>query len=231
MKNVRLSTTFAHAATRTLLAVTLALPLAAPLDAKAQTATPATEQRADTTTVVTWGDSIGNAIGRSLSGEFAHLINRGKDGSGLLIPNRSNSLDNVPRGAVVLMSIGTNDVGALLGAGPRTLARYAEQVMQQAEHVREQGAKPIIIGMQAPTAPYTGNPEIWNKPGFINAWIATMNGVNTAIAAAAKKHNVAYSTVSGRVTERADDHLHYTAQGSHHIAENAFRDAGIKFRR
>jgi len=230
MKNNSLRASFAHAATRTLIAVTLAMPLAAPVDAKAQTAHP-TEQRADTTTVVTWGDSIGNAIGRSLSGEFHRVINRGKDGSGLINANRSNNLDNLPRGAVVLMSVGTNDVGALMGSGPRTLARYAEQVMQQAEHVREQGATPIIIGMQAPTGPYTGNLEVWNKPGFINAWIETMNGVNKAMQAAALRHNVAYSVVSGRVSERADDHLHYTDKGSHHIADNAFKDAGIKIRR
>lgn len=180
------------------------------------------------TMIVTWGDSIGNAVGQSISSKYPGLINKGKDGSGLTIANLAEPLNNVPAGAVVLMSIGTNDVGTFIGASDKAIAKYASKVMAVCDHVIEQGAKPILIGMQAPTGPYTGSPKIWNQPGYLVRWIKTMHRINAAIAKAAKGKGIAYSKVQGRVSERKSDHLHYTTLGSRKIANNALRDAGIK---
>ena len=126
------------------------------------------------------------------------------------------------------MSIGTNDVGTFMTAPQATIDDYARRVMVLARQVRNQGATPIIIGMQAPTGPYTGNPKLWNTPGFVESWTETMHRVNTAIERAARQTGIAYSTVQGRVAERDPDHLHYTQRGSRHIAQNALRDAGIR---
>ena len=183
-------------------------------------------------TVVTWGDSIGNGLGLNIAkGNAVPVINHGKDGSGLLqVTNKPNPLGKVPRGAVVLMSIGTNDVGALLQSSPEGIKSYAARVVTLAEGVKAQGATPILIGMQAPLGPYTGNPHLWNKPGFVETWDRTMVQVNAAISDAAQKAHVFYSTVQGRVQERAADNLHYTPEGSIHIANNALRDAGVTAR-
>ena len=229
MEISRLRSAFYTSATRTLLALTLSLPFMPPPALGQEDKSQGTEQ-AQRRTVVTWGDSIGNAIGRSVSHDFARVTNLGKDGSGLLIANHSNPLDSVPAGAVVLMSIGTNDVGPLMGSGSRAINNYAEMVVTAAQNVQLQGATPVIIGMQAPTGPYTGNLKLWSRPGFLESWVETMHKVNAAIELAAKKHHIVYSKVEGRVAERNADHLHYTEQGSRHIAENAFRDAGLKFR-
>ncbi len=234
MPNSALHTAFYRAAARTLLALTLSIGVNVPVadgqlaDQAKQKDVLAEGQRP--AEVVTWGDSIGNAIGRSVSQDFARVTNLGKDGSGLLIANHSNPLDHIPAGAVVLMSIGTNDVGPLMGSGNKAITRYADLVIAQAQRVQAQGATPIIIGMQAPTGPYTGNMKLWGKPGFVESWTETMQKVNAAIELAAKKNKIVYSKVEGRVPERDKDHLHYTKEGSHHIAENAFRDAGLKFR-
>ncbi len=228
MSNSLLRTAFYRSAARTLLALSVPMPFNV-TRAEAQQADAAV-QPTHRRTVVTWGDSIGNAIGRNIAHEFARVNNRGKDGSGLLIANRSNALDSIPAGAIVLMSIGTNDVGALMGSGSKAIDRYADMVVSAAQDVQRQGATPIIIGMQAPTGPYTGNLKLWGRPGFVESWTETMHKVNSAIELAAKKSHVVYSKVEGRVSERADDHLHYTDPGSHRIAENAFRDAGLKFR-
>lgn len=234
MSKNALSSSFARASAKVLLGVSLLLAMGGDTYAQEQPrrTTPAdTTRRAtntDTLTIVTWGDSIGNGIGNSLSGSFNRVVNLGRDGSGLTIANKPQPLDNIPRGAVVLMSIGTNDVGTFMTAPDATIDSYAHRVMVLARQVRAQGATPIIIGMQAPTGAYTGNPKLWNTPGFLDAWTATMTRLNTAIERAAGQNGVAYSTVQGRVNERDPDHLHYTQRGSRHIAQNALRDAGIR---
>lgn len=234
MSKNALTASFSRVAAKVLMGVTLILATSGDTYAQEQPrrnapdttrhAAPAT----DTLTVVTWGDSIGNGIGNSLSGSFNRVVNLGRDGAGLTIPNKPQPLDNIPRGAVVLMSIGTNDVGTFMTAPQATIDDYARRVMVLARQVRNQGATPVIIGMQAPTGPYTGNPKLWNTPGFVEAWTATMTRVNTAIERAARQTGIAYSTVQGRVPERDPDHLHYTQRGSRHIAQNALRDAGIR---
>ncbi len=233
-KNV-LSSSFTRAAAKVLLGVTLVLATGGdsyaqeqPRRAPADTATQRTAPSSDTLTVVTWGDSIGNGIGNSLSGSFNHVVNIGRDGSGLTIPTVPQPLSHIPRGAVVLMSIGTNDVPSFFGASQQRIDGYARDVISLARGVRDQGGTPIVIGMQAPTGLYTGNLKMWDKPGFLENWIATMHRVNTAIEREAKKTGVAYSVVQGRVAERDPDHLHYTQRGSRHIAQNALRDAGIR---
>lgn len=234
MSKNALASAFSRAAAKILLGVTLVLATGGDTYAQDQprrTAPADTTRRTadtDTLTVVTWGDSIGNGIGNSLSGSFNRVVNLGRDGSGLTIANKPQPLDNLPRGAVVLMSIGTNDVGSFMTAPDATIDSYAHRVMMLARQVRNQGATPVIIGMQAPTGPYTGNPKLWNTPGFVEAWTATMHRVNASIERAAQQNGVAYSTVQGRVNERDPDHLHYTTRGSRHIAQNALRDAGIR---
>jgi len=245
----RLRIPFAKAAAYSVIGISLALtaqasedgPPPAPQTTTAQTPGIVTVQAPEAPpappplfdgTVVTWGDSIGNGLGLNIArGNNIPVVNRGKDGSGLLqVENKPNPLGKVPRGAVVLMSIGTNDVGALLESSPQGIEAYAARVMTLAAGVKAQGATPIVIGMQAPLGPYTGNPKLWNKPGFVETWDRTMVQVNAAMAAAAQKAHVFYSTVQGRVNERAEDNLHYTPEGSIHIANNALRDAGVTAR-
>lgn len=235
MSKNALTSSFARVAAKVLLGVTLLLATGGDTYAQEQPrrapATDTTHRAApdkDTLTVVTWGDSIGNGIGNSLSGSFNRVVNLGRDGSGLTIANKPRPLDNLPRGAVVLMSIGTNDVGTFMTAPQATVDDYARRVMVLARQVRDQGATPVLIGMQAPTGAYTGNPKLWYTRGFVEAWTATMHRVNTAIERVARQNDVAYSTVQGRVNERDPDHLHYTQRGSRHIAQNALRDAGIR---
>lgn len=234
MSKNALTSSFSRAAAKVLLGVTLLLATGSDTYAQEQprrSAPADTTRRAtntDTLTVVTWGDSIGNGIGNSLTGSFNRVVNLGRDGSGLTIDNKPRPLDNLPRGAVVLMSIGTNDVGTFMTAPEATIDSYARRVMVLARQARDQGATPVIIGMQAPTGAYTGNPKLWNTPGFVEAWTATMTRVNAAIERAARQTGIAYSTVQGRVNERDPDHLHYTSRGSRHIAQNALRDAGIR---
>ncbi len=222
MKTLNLKNSFARAAAYAALTLSLLGPMMSAQKQSRNTSKP------DNTHIVTWGDSIGNGIGQSISPKYPGLINKGKDGSGLVIANRADPLNNVPKGAIVLMSIGTNDVDSFIGASDKAIANYASKVMAVCDHVIEQGAKPILIGMQAPTGPYTGSPKIWNKPGYLARWINTMHRVNAAIEAAAKVKGVTYSKVEGRVSERKTDHLHYTDIGSQKIANNALRDAGIK---
>jgi len=203
-------------------------PLAAPQDHLPPKPPPAFDG-----TLVTWGDSIGNGLGLGVApgNAKAHVINRGKDGSGFLVTdNKPKPLDHIPRGAVVMMSIGTNDVGALLESSPKGIKSYAARVVGAARDVKAQGATPIVIGMQAPLGPYTGNPKLWNKPGFYEHWVKTMRAVNTEISAAAHEAGILYSAVQNRVGERAADRLHYTKEGSVHIANNALTDAGVTAR-
>lgn len=230
MSEFHLSSHFRRAALKGLIALTAVV---VPLDMTAQETgiKNAVADTADTAParrpVVTWGDSIGNGIGQAITGRYPSVTNLGKDGSGLLIANRPQSLDTLPQGAVVLMSIGTNDVGALMGQPRTVIDNYAGRVVGLAQDLQSRGMTPIIIGMQAPTGPYTGNMPVWGKPGYLQGWITTMEQVNTAIQSAAQHVGVHYSVVAGRVPERSSDNLHYTKDGSRRIAVQALQDAGL----
>lgn len=230
MKNA-LSPIFLRFAAKSVLGITLVLNLSQDAAAQQQVS-PAT--RIDSTRgnknvkVVTWGDSIGNGIGLSLGQVFRSVTNVGIDGSGLSIGLKPAPLPEIPKGAAVLMSIGTNDVEPLMGASDKAVDSYARQVIAVAQEVRKQGGIPIIIGMQAVLAPYTGNPK-WSRQGYVENWNATMHRVNAAIEKNAQQNNIAWSRVQDRVADRKSDNLHYTDRGSRHIAENALRDAGISF--
>ncbi len=231
MSEFRLSPHFRRAVLKGFIALSaIVLPLdvtaqeTAVKQAVADTAPPPAATRRP---IVTWGDSIGNAIGQSISGQYPSVTNLGKDGSGLLIANRPQSLDSLPHNAVVFMSIGTNDVGTLMGQPRTVIDNYAARVVGLAQSLQARGMTPVIIGMQAPTGPYTGNMPVWGKPGYLQGWIQTMARVNTAIQSAAQHAKINYSVVADRVPKRAADNLHYTPDGSRRIAAQALQDAGL----
>ena len=94
MSKNALTASFSRAAAKVLLGVTLILATSGDTYAQEQPRrnAPDTTRHAapstDTLTVVTWGDSIGNGIGNSLSGSFNRVVNLGRDGAGLTIPNK-----------------------------------------------------------------------------------------------------------------------------------------------
>lgn len=189
-----------------------------------------TAQAADVPPIVTWGDSIGNGMGQILKTNYCGKVdNRGVNGSGLSAGNTA-SLNNLPAGAIVLMSIGTNDVGYYPNA-----TTYANNVIAKANSIKAQGGRPIIIGFQEPTNAQ-GNPTYysewkpaWQTPAFLNGWITQSNSMNAAIKSKAQQSNYTHSAVKNRIpaNQRAADHLHYTSAGSLTMAKNAFADAGI----
>jgi len=183
--------------------------------------------------VVTWGDSTAYFIGLNLRRVFNTVVNRATSGAGLdnVIPVQS--LDGLPAGAAVLMSIGGNDVEGLIGKPQSDINDYAARVIALAQKVRRQGAVPILIGHGTPPGPYTGpvpgGVSHWHEPGFYENWVETMNKMNDAISREAKVNGITWSQVDGRVpaADHADDNLHYNVKGSRKIAANALKDAGF----
>lgn len=239
MSNEGFSSLFAKSAATAVLAV--GLGVSAPEEALAQASVEHTDTPPDLNTargldsiaVVTWGDSIGNGVGLNLRNVFKNAVNLGRDGAGLTNAITPLPINDIPKGAAVIMSMGTNDVEGLMHAPQQRIDAYADRVIRIAQSVRAAGGVPIVLGMQAPLEPYTGSVpgglSRWNAPGFLENWTATMHRVNAAIEKAAKAQRIAFSPVQDRVPERAKDFLHYTVRGSRHIAANALKDAGIRY--
>lgn len=179
-------------------------------------------------TVVAWGDSIGNFVGINLKRIFTDVVNLGRNGAGLKNALPPAPLDNIPQGAAVIMSIGTNDVAPLMQQPENAVNAYADEVISIAKKIRDKGTTPVLLGLQAPTGPFTLGPSYWHEPGFVEKWSAEMDKVNEALKRAAGKAGIAFSPVAGRVPERTKDNLHYTAHGSRRIARNALKDAGLR---
>lgn len=187
-------------------------------------------------TVVTLGDSQANGMSAALAGSHANVINLAKDGNGkgLSAVMREQDISQIPKGAIVMMDVGTNDVAGLTTQGQ--IDEYAARLVNHARSIRDsRGAAPVIIGMQRPMdekgniAGYTGNPGMWDKPGFPEQWTATMKEVNKAVQKKAQEAGIAYSATEGRIPpeERQGDHLHYQVKGYKRIMANALDDAGI----
>jgi len=183
-------------------------------------------QPGQTPRIVTWGDSIANGMGmnwRGLNGAFNQVTNLGRDSAGLLnpaIPVKPLDISKIPAGSVVLMNIGTNDVGYLENKSQKQIDRYAQRVVALARQVEDSGSTAIIIGMQAPVKAY-GQISGHN----FAPWVDTMNRVNTALEAEAGKQGITFS--DNKVAERASDGLHYTSDGYRNIVKNALHDAGL----
>lgn len=203
--------------------------------ASAATPDPTTARGLDSVTVVTWGDSIANFIGINLKNVFNNVVNMGRNGAGLdnVIP--ALPLENVPKGAAVIMSMSGNDIELMIGKPQSVIDNYAARLVEMAVKLRENGANPVILGHASLTAPYTGpvpgGVSHWAEEGFMDKWNATMHRVNDTVSAKAAAHQIPWSKVEGRIPadERSKDNLHYTTRGSRRIAQNALTDAGIKF--
>ena len=176
--------------------------------------------------IITWGDSIANGMGTNwhgLNGAFNQVTNLGRDSAGLLnpaIPVRPLDVAAIPRGSVVLMNIGTNDVGYLEGKSQKSIDQYAQRVIALARQVENSGSTAIIIGMQAPVKAYG---QI--SGGNFAPWIAVMDRVNAALEKEAGKQGITFS--DNNVRDRASDGLHYTSDGYRNIVRNALSDAGL----
>lgn len=184
-------------------------------------------------TIITWGDSVANFLGINLKGVFNDVVNRGTNGAGLDNVVPPQELGDIPEGAVVLISMGGNDVEGMIGKPQSVIDDHAARVVAIAEEARILGGTPIIIGHGVPPAPYTGpvpgGVSHWAEPGFYEAWVETMHKMNAAIKRDAEAVGITWSEVESRIPreERAKDNLHYTVRGSRHIAANALKDAGI----
>lgn len=200
-----------------------------PMEDNAQTADiPFAGERDIPLTVVAWGDSIGNFVGINLKRIFSEVVNLGRNGAGLKNAFPPAPLDSIPQGAAVIMSIGTNDVVPLMQQPDNAVNAYADEVIGIARQIRDKGATPVLLGLQAPAGPFTLGPSYWRDSGFVEKWSAEMDRVNEALKRAAGKAGIAFSPVAGRVKEHTKDNLHYTALGSRRIARNALKDAGLK---
>lgn len=185
-------------------------------------------------TIVTWGDSTANFVGVNLRAIFKNTVNLGRNGAGIDNVLPPNPIGTLPPNAIVLMSIGGNDVEGMIGRSQQYIDSYAKRVIGLAQAVQAQGATPILIGHSIPPAPYIGpvpggGPSHWNDPGFYESWVATVAKVNAAINEAATAAGITWSETESRIpkSERARDNLHYNTRGSRHVAVNALRDAGF----
>jgi len=176
--------------------------------------------------IITWGDSIANGMGinwRGLNVTFHQVTNLGRDSAGLLnpaVPVQPLDISGIPRGSVVLVNIGTNDVGYLVGKPQRSIDQYAARVVSLARQVKNSGSTAIIISMQAPAKAYG---EISGRN--FAPWVNTMNRINVTLEKEAGKHGITFS--GNNVTQRAGDGLHYTSDGYRNIVRNALSDAGL----
>lgn len=180
----------------------------------------------DTTQVVVWGDSIANGIGQALPSAIHSEMNRhcetphriktvnlGVDSAGLhaSVPTVSTAtlLANATPGSIVIINVGTNDVG-YMDNNPRKIHNYAATILSLAENIRDRRATPVIVGMQAPVSDYG-----LIKGEYRHQWIETMTLLNTALKDSAEKSGIDF--IANNVPDRHDDGLHYTPEGSKNI--------------
>ena len=184
--------------------------------------------------IIVWGDSIANGVGHALkkevmgtcaSGAFNRVINLGVDSAGLEVKNPAYRLvpENIIAAAartnsVVVINIGTNDIGYMLG-NRRRMEKYADHIVDIAKNIDAKGADPVIIGMQQPLKDYG------TIRGNVRAeWVDSMTFVNKKLEEHARDDGIVF--VPNTNANRADDGLHYTRDGYRDIGRHAIQAAG-----
>lgn len=188
----------------------------------APSSAPASNSPASNSNVYVWGDSHANAIGHALKLPKSH--NLGEDGAGLTIGHKPAKLDGVSfdKGATLLMSMGSNDVGTALRHGDDYAEKYAARLIAIAQQAQKQGAQPVIIGMRAPDAdkPVKGMSKAWKQDGYQEEWTAKMHEINAAVEKAAQANGIAYSAPAADLAH-AGDNFHYTGKAYGRMAQAA----------
>jgi lysophospholipase L1-like esterase len=170
--------------------------------------------------IITWGDSIARGMGIGLNGvNGLNVTNMGIDSAGLLGGVRTVStqrlLSQVDQGDAVIINIGTNDVGYLIGRGQGAMRAYAERVVEIARQVEARGGEAVIVGMQAPTGDYGAIRGSFRS----QQWVPAMNALNQELERAAARAGIDFMDNESRA--RAGDGLHYTTTGSRNVGLQA----------
>jgi hypothetical protein len=184
-------------------------------------------------TIVLWGNSHAGGEFKALEGGKAELIDRSLDGVSL---SGAPPMTDIPSGSVVILNMGTNDLmsAKYRNGDTKNIEQLAGDIVAKAQEAKAQGATPIITGVQMPMdehgdpAIYLGNKKDWGVPGFLESYISSMNDFNRVLKQKADAAGIKFSSTEKiPASERAPDHLHYTAEGYKHIVGDALAVAGL----
>lgn len=177
--------------------------------------------------IVTYGDSLARGMGINLRDDFTNVVNLGRDGAGYMSGIRPLPASRIPGNSVVLISLGTNDIGTMIKDSTYDVRYYAISLTNLARRLKAQRCTPVIVGMQAPDKPYAfadGTP--W-PPSYFRAWKEKMASLNRALENECRRRNILYVPADD-IGPRAGDGLHYEDQGYDQLAFRALKAAGVE---
>lgn len=169
------------------------------------------------TTAVFWGDSIAAGMAKSASpGMFKQVIDLGTPGSGFFTSLKPKGFESVPANSAAFIYYGTNDIGSLIGQSDKQIEAYAKRVVDVALQMKDHGAEPVILGLNAPKGAYTGGSNVWKQDGYVDQWILTMQKVNEQYRLQANAAGVTFASTDSQITSDliSSDNLHLTSEGN-----------------
>lgn len=174
-------------------------------------------------TVVFLGDSIAEGLYLSAKRRGIPAVDMGEPSKGLeFLKDKHPINESFPKNALIIISLGTNDLGGLSYDRPefgKKLQEYIERLKDYLTEIKDKGRQIVLLGVSS-------NDYNWpyrNK----QAWNNQLNGaMNDALRNLAQEMDITFSD-RGQSIKHGKDGLHYTNDGYQDIVSKAITDAGL----